>query len=181
MAERRMFAKSIISSARFLRMPAASRLLYYDLGMDADDDGVVEAYTVMRKTGANDDDLQILVSKGFVRVLNDDLVSLILDWKTYVMGDDSFPATERAEAKRKLAQLEFHTCLPTVAERADYQDARERAEKYAHELEDCRDALTAARKALKDAIAAEEKRTLQNEKAAQAWVSTQLGRFPETL
>lgn len=81
MAERRMFAKSLINSARFLRMPATSRLLYYDLGMAADDDGVVEAFTVMRTTGATEDDLRVLVSKAFVRVLNDDLVSLILDWK----------------------------------------------------------------------------------------------------
>ena len=40
MAERRMFSKSVIGSARFLRMPASSRLLYYDLGMQADDDGM---------------------------------------------------------------------------------------------------------------------------------------------
>ena len=80
MAERRMFAKSIIGSARFLRMPPSSRLLYYDLGMYADDDGVVEAFSVMRQTGATEDDLRVLVSKGFVRVLNDDLVSYIMDW-----------------------------------------------------------------------------------------------------
>ena len=52
MAERRMFSKSVINSARFLRMPQTSRLLYYDLGMAADDDGIVEAYTVLRMTGA---------------------------------------------------------------------------------------------------------------------------------
>lgn len=75
-----MFAKAIIGSARFLRMPATSRLLYYDLGMDADDDGVVEAFGVMRKTGATEDDLRVLASKGFIRVLNEDLVSYILDW-----------------------------------------------------------------------------------------------------
>lgn len=94
MAERRMFAKAIIGSARFLRMPATSRLLYYDLGMEADDDGCVEAFAVMRKTGANDDDLRVLVSKGFVRVLNEDLVSLILDWKTnnYIQKDRYHPS-----------------------------------------------------------------------------------------
>lgn len=81
MAERRMFSKKVIGSARFLRMPATSRLLYYDLGMYADDDGVVEAFTVMRMTGAVEDDLRVLVAKGFVRVLNDDLVSAIVDWK----------------------------------------------------------------------------------------------------
>ena len=75
-----MFSKSIIGAARFLRMPATSRLLYYDLGMQADDDGVVEAFSVMRLTGATEDDLRVLVTKGFVRVLNDDLVTLISDW-----------------------------------------------------------------------------------------------------
>lgn len=80
MAERRMFAKSIIGSARFLRMPPTSRLLYYDLGMAADDDGIVEAFSVMRTTGANEDDLRVLASKGFVSVLNEDLVTYISDW-----------------------------------------------------------------------------------------------------
>ena len=80
MAERRMFAKSVIGSARFLRMPPSSRLLYYDLGMSADDDGVVEAFSVMRTTGAVEDDLKVLVSKGFVTVLNEDLVTYIVDW-----------------------------------------------------------------------------------------------------
>ena len=94
MAERRMFARSVINSARFLRMPATSRLLYFDLGMEADDDGIVEAFTVMRKTGANEDDLKVLVSKGFVRVLNDDLVSLIVEWKTnnYIQSDRYHPS-----------------------------------------------------------------------------------------
>lgn len=80
MAERRMFSKTIIASARFLRMPPSSRLLYYDLGMYADDDGVVEAFSVMRQTGATEDDLRVLVSKGFVTILNDDLVTYIMDW-----------------------------------------------------------------------------------------------------
>ena len=80
MAERRMFAKSVIGSARFLRMPSSSRLLYYDLGMQADDDGVVEAFSVMRTTGATEDDLRVLSSKGFVSVLNEDLVTYISDW-----------------------------------------------------------------------------------------------------
>ena len=80
MAERRMFAKSIIGSARFLRMPSTSRLLYYDLGMQADDDGIVEAFSIMRTTGATEDDLRVLASKGFVTVLNEDLVTYIADW-----------------------------------------------------------------------------------------------------
>ena len=81
MAGRRMFARSVIGSARFLRMPQSSRLLYYDLGMAADDDGVVEAFSVMRTTGASEDDLRVLAARQFIEVINDDLVSVILDWK----------------------------------------------------------------------------------------------------
>ena len=86
MAERRMFSKSVVSSARFLRMPQTSRLLYYDLGMAADDDGVVEAFTVIRTTGAAEDDLRVLVAKGFITVLNEDLVSYITDWRINKIG-----------------------------------------------------------------------------------------------
>lgn len=94
LAERRMFSKTVISSARFLRMPPTSRLLYFDLGMEADDDGCVEAFTVMRKTGAAEDDLRVLVSKGFIRILNEDLVSHILDWKAnnYIQKDRYHPS-----------------------------------------------------------------------------------------
>ena len=94
MAERRMFAKSIIGSARFLRMPPSSRLLYYDLGMYADDDGVVEAFSVMKQTSATEDDLRVLVSKGFVTVLNEDLVALIADWNTnnFIRSDRYHPS-----------------------------------------------------------------------------------------
>lgn len=76
-----MFSKSVVNSARFLRMPQTSRLLYYDLGMAADDDGIVEAFTVIRTTGAAEDDLRVLASKGFVTVLNEDMVTFITDWR----------------------------------------------------------------------------------------------------
>lgn len=81
MAERRMFSKRIINSARFLKMPVSTQCLYFHLGLHADDDGIVEAYTVMNSIGATEDDLRVLMSKGFVYVLNDDLVTYITDWK----------------------------------------------------------------------------------------------------
>ena len=82
MADRRMFSKNITSSALFLKMPSSSRLLYYDLGMEADDDGVVEAYTVMRKTGATEDDLKVLATKGLIIVLDaENLIVFITNWK----------------------------------------------------------------------------------------------------
>ena len=81
MANRRMFSGAIVSSARFLQMGQTARLLYYDLGMHADDSGIVEAFTVMRMTGASQDDLKLLAAKGFIVILNADLVTYIWDWK----------------------------------------------------------------------------------------------------
>lgn len=80
MASRRMFSLRIINSARFLKMPVSSQALYFHLGMRADDDGIVEAFTTMRSVGCTEDDLRVLVAKGFVQVLNEDLITYITDW-----------------------------------------------------------------------------------------------------
>ena len=67
MAERRMFNKQITRSDAFLDMPRSTRLLYYDLNLDADDDGFVDKYkSIMRLTGASEDDLKLLIAKSFI-------------------------------------------------------------------------------------------------------------------
>ncbi len=71
MAERRMFSQKIVQSSKFLQMPKSSQCLYFHLGLRADDDGVVEAYSVMNMIKANEDDLKLLVAKGYVVILND--------------------------------------------------------------------------------------------------------------
>lgn len=76
-----MFSQRIVESARFLKMPPSTQNLYFHLGIYADDDGVVEGYNVMRQTGSTEDDLKILAAKGFITVLNEDLVTYINDWK----------------------------------------------------------------------------------------------------
>ena len=77
---RRMFSTKITSSARFLRMSHEAQNLYFHLSMNADDDGVVEAFSVMRLAAVGEDALKELVERKFVRILNDDLVAHILDW-----------------------------------------------------------------------------------------------------
>lgn len=93
MALRRMFSKSITSSSNFLMMPSSSRLLYYDLGMNADDDGYCEHFMIIRMTDASPDDLKILEAKGFVKVF-DDKVLIIRDWKenNYLRSDRYTPS-----------------------------------------------------------------------------------------
>lgn len=73
----------IINSARFLKMPSSSQLLYFHLGLNADDDGVVEGYNILRMTGCSEDDLRVLVAKNFIIVLNEDLVSFVTDWNEH--------------------------------------------------------------------------------------------------
>ena len=80
MPERRMISKRIVSSARFLKMPPTSRELYFHLCLNADDDGIVEGFTVVRQIGATEDDLTILVAKEFRAILNEELVIYINDW-----------------------------------------------------------------------------------------------------
>ena len=79
-AERRMVSKKIVESARFLKLPATSQNLYFHLLVNADDDGIVEGYPILSLCRADEEDLDQLVSKGFIQVLNEDLVSYINDW-----------------------------------------------------------------------------------------------------
>lgn len=83
MAQRRMFSKKIINSAKFLKMPVSTQCLYFHLGLNADDEGVVEGFNIMRMISATEDDLKILVAKEFVIVLNEDLVSYITHWNEH--------------------------------------------------------------------------------------------------
>ncbi len=94
MAQRRMFSLKITSSAKFLKMPVSSQLLYFHFGLHADDDGVVEGYNVMRMTSCTEDDLKILVAKEFVIVLNEDLVSYVTHWNEHnlIRGDRRVPS-----------------------------------------------------------------------------------------
>ena len=67
MAERRMFAKSIVLSDAFLDMPMSARCLYFTLGMLADDDGFVgNPKSIMRQCGASQDDMAVLLQKRYI-------------------------------------------------------------------------------------------------------------------
>jgi len=89
MAERRMFAKTIIDSDAFLTMPLSSQALYFHLGMRGDDEGFVnKPKTVMRSIGAAEDDLKILITKNFIIPFESGIV-VVKHWKihNYIRGD----------------------------------------------------------------------------------------------
>ena len=81
MAQRRMFNDLITLSDSFLDMPAECQLLYFHLGMHADDDGFVSnTKMVQRIIGVSDDIIMILVLKKFL-IRFDTGVCVIKHWR----------------------------------------------------------------------------------------------------
>ena len=103
MAERRMFAKTIIDSDAFIDMPMSARLLYYDLSMRADDDGFVNApKKIMRFVGASNDDMNILIARKFV-IAFDNGVVVIKHWRIHnYIRKDTYNETPYIEQKSML-------------------------------------------------------------------------------
>ena len=103
MAERRMFAKTIIDSDAFLDMPMSARLLYYDLAMRADDDGFVNSpKKIMRMVGATQDDMSILAIRKFI-IPFDNGVVVIKHWYIHnYIRKDTYNETSYKEQKSLL-------------------------------------------------------------------------------
>ena len=103
MAERRMFAKTIIDSDAFLEMPVTSRLLYYDLAMRADDDGFNNSpKKIMKIIGATEDDLRILIARKFI-IPFDNGVVVIKHWRIHnYIRKDTYKETQYKEEKELL-------------------------------------------------------------------------------
>lgn len=89
MAERRMFAKTIIDSDAFLDMPLSTQALYFHLAMRADDEGFVNnPKKIQRMIGASEDDLKLLFAKKFVIPFESGVV-VIKHWRihNYIRAD----------------------------------------------------------------------------------------------
>lgn len=99
MAERRMFAKTIVESDAFLDMPMSAQSLYFHLGMVADDWGFVNnPRSIRRMCGASEDDLRLLISKKFILTF-DSGAAVIKSWwvNNYVQADRRHPTRYQEE------------------------------------------------------------------------------------
>ena len=103
MAERRMFAKTIIDSDAFLDMPVTAQLLYFHLSMRADDDGFInKPKTIMRMCGCKDDDIKLLFAKKFVIPFETGIV-VIKHWKIHnYIRKDTYTETKYKDEKALL-------------------------------------------------------------------------------
>jgi len=103
MAERRMFAKTIIDSDAFIEMPQSTQLLYFHLSMRADDDGFINnPKSIMRNVGCKDDDIKILISKKFIIPFESGVV-VIKHWKIHnYIQTDRYTPTKYVDEKSQL-------------------------------------------------------------------------------
>lgn len=99
MAERRMFAKTIVDSDAFLEMPLSAQALYFHLSMRADDDGFLNNAKKVRKIiGASEDDLKLLIAKRFVITFDGGII-VIKHWRmnNYLRSDRHKPTVYQEE------------------------------------------------------------------------------------
>lgn len=111
MAEKRMFSNKITQSDPFLSMPASSQNLYFHLAMDADDDGFVNRpKAIMRMINANDDDMNILITRKFIIPFNvqneNELVSMVCVIKHWFIHN-----TIRADRKKDTTYIQQRDML----------------------------------------------------------------------
>ena len=107
MAERRMFAKTIIDSDAFLDMPLSAQALYFHLSMRADDDGFINnPKKIQRVVGASDDDIRLLIMKRFIITFESGVI-VIKHWKIHnYIRSDRYKPTIYEDEKSRLTEKE---------------------------------------------------------------------------
>lgn len=103
MAEKRMFAKTIIDSDTFMDMPLSTQALYFHLSMRADDDGFINnPKKIQRMIGASEDDLKVLIVKRYILPFDSGVV-VIKHWKIHnAIKKDRYKPTLFIEEKSSL-------------------------------------------------------------------------------
>lgn len=103
MAQKRMFSLSVVDTDQFLEMPLSSRLLYYELGMRADDDGFVSNWKkILAFTGLKEDDLKVLIAKRYIIPFESGVI-VIRHWRmNNYLRNDRYKETQYKEELNKL-------------------------------------------------------------------------------
>lgn len=110
MAERRMFAKTIIDSDAFLELPITAQLLYFHLSMRADDDGFCnKPRAIMNMCGAKNDDIKALIENKFLIIFENGVV-VIKHWRIHnYIRKDTYNETKYKFEKASL-YLDENNC-----------------------------------------------------------------------
>ena len=125
MAERRMFAKTIIDSDAFLDMPLSTQCLYFHLNMRADDDGFLNnPKKIQRMIGASADDLNLLVAKRFILAFEEGII-VIKHWRMHNwIRKDRYNQTQYIEQLNQLSIQEDGSYTERLLEIASEDTSR---------------------------------------------------------
>lgn len=98
MAERRMMSKKVIHGDHFMDLPATTKVLYFYLMIEADDDGFVNSpKRIQRMIGATDDDASLLIAKKFILSFESGII-VVKHWKMHnYIRSDRYKETSHTE------------------------------------------------------------------------------------
>lgn len=100
-----MFDKAIIDTDRFMDLPMSAKAIYFLLGMEADDEGFVSYKKVIRIHGGNEDDVKILVARGFLIIFPSGVI-VITDWNNNNWLDSRRIKSTKYQEERKLLAID---------------------------------------------------------------------------
>lgn len=121
-----MMSKKIIDTDNFLDMPQSTQCLYFHLLLRADDDGFIQSpKSIMRITGCKDDDLKLLIAKGFVIGFETGVI-VIRHWRIHnYVQSDRYSKSELPEAKQvDLKNKVYEVVQPPVNPDNTYMDTK---------------------------------------------------------
>ena len=107
MANKRMINASIVETDLFVDMPLSAQCLYFHLNVNADDDGFVGSpKRIQRSIGASDDDLKLLIAKGFIIAFQSGVI-VITHWKMHnTIKKDRYTETIYTDELNQLGSYE---------------------------------------------------------------------------
>lgn len=107
MAKRRMFSLNVVDTDKFLDMPVSSQLLYFHLGMRADDDGfVASAKKIAGISGCNIDDLKLLIEKGYIISFEDGVIAITEWYENNSIRKDRYCKSVYTDYRRSLEVID---------------------------------------------------------------------------
>lgn len=98
---RRMFSLDIVDSDQFTDLPPMARLLYYELGVRADDDGFVgNPRKITRFAECSEEDIKTLEDNGFIYMFDSGVLAIRHWTVNNQLRNDRYHGTYYVEEKK---------------------------------------------------------------------------------
>ena len=102
MATKRMFSNCVIDSDAFCMLSTNAQLLYFHLGMKADDDGFVSVMKICRILGFDKKPLEELEEAGFLIPFDDGVVAIVHWFVNNTIKRDRYHESRYTSHKKRL-------------------------------------------------------------------------------